>query len=187
MRPPGAGHHCPSCNRASFAMSYLVLAIFPLAMIFGAIWDMATMTIPNLLTAGLAAAFFLAAFLMGFGWQDIALHVAAGALLLLAGMAMFSFGWIGGGDAKFVAAIALWIGWSDLFAYLVVASVLGGVLTLLLLWFRTMPLPPSLFRREWIARLHEPKAGIPYGVALGVAGLLMFQHSVWIGAAAQAA
>lgn len=168
-------------------MSFLVLAIFPLAMIFGAMWDLATMTIPNVLTAGLAAAFFAAAFLMGFGWQDIALHVAAGALLLLVGMAMFSFGWIGGGDAKFVAAIALWLGWTNLLAYLLVASVIGGVLTLLILGFRSRPLPPVLFRREWIARLHEPKAGIPYGVALGIAGLLMFQQSVWIGAAAQAA
>jgi len=71
--------------------------------------------------------------------------------------------------------------------YLLVASILGGVLTLLLLWFRSMPLPPVLFARAWIARLHDRRAGIPYGVALGLGGLWMFQHSVWLEAAIRAA
>ena len=96
--------------------------------------------------------------------------------------------WVtGGGDAKFVAAIALWLGFYELPAYLIVASILGGALTLSLLWFRTLPLPLFMVKREWIARLHDRESGIPYGVALGVAGLLMFQHSIWFDAAAQAA
>ena len=66
-------------------------------------------------------------------------------------------------------------------------SLLGGGLTLLLLWFRTLPLPLFMVKREWIARLHDKETGIPYGVALGAAGLLMFQHSVWFEAAALAA
>lgn len=174
-------------NRASLVMSYLVLAIFPLAMIFGAIWDLTTMTIPNLLTAALAVAFLMFVPFSGLGWQEAGLHLAAGAAMLVVGMVMFGFGWIGGGDAKFLAAIALWLGWSDLLGYLLLASVLGGALTLVLLWFRSMPLPPVLIRREWIARLHDRKAGIPYGVALGLGGLWMFQHSVWLEAATRAA
>ena len=181
------GGIAPVGNRASLVMSYLVLAIFPLAMIFGAIWDLTTMTIPNMLTVALAVAFLLLVPFAGLGWQDVALHLAAGALMLVAGMAMFAFGWIGGGDAKFVAAIALWLGWNDLLGYLLVAAILGGLLTLLLLWFRSMPLPPALFARAWIARLHDRKAGIPYGVALGLGGLWMFQHSVWLEAATRAA
>jgi prepilin peptidase CpaA len=181
------GGIAPVGNRASLVMSYLVLAIFPLAMIFGAIWDLTTMTIPNMLTAALAVAFLLFVPFAGLGWQDVALHLAAGALMLVIGMTMFGLGWIGGGDAKFVAAIALWLGWSELLGYLLVASLLGGALTLLLLWFRTMPLPPAIFRNEWIARLHDRKAGIPYGVALGLGGLWMFQHSVWLEAATRAA
>ncbi|MFN4353592.1 prepilin peptidase [Parvibaculum sp.] len=168
-------------------MSYLVLAIFPLAMIFGAIWDLTTMTIPNMLTAALAVAFLMLVPFSGLGWQEAGLHLAAGAAMLVVGMVMFGFGWIGGGDAKFLAAIALWLGWSDLLGYLLLASVLGGALTLVLLWFRSMPLPPVLIRREWIARLHDRKAGIPYGVALGLGGLWMFQQSVWLEAATHAA
>lgn len=178
---------CASDEWASFVMNVLLLAVFPLAMIFGALWDLTTMTIPNVLTAALAAAFFPLALLAGFGWQEVGLHVGAGMLMLLVGMALFAFGWIGGGDAKFVASIALWIGWTDLLIYLLVASVLGGALTLLILFFRSLPLPAFMARREWIARLHDHKGGIPYGVALGIGGLLMFQHSIWLDAAIQAA
>lgn len=177
----------PPRKRASFVMSVLLLAVFPLAMIFGALWDLTTMTIPNILTAGLAAAFFLLAPLAGLSWTDIGLHAAAGALMLLVGMALFGFGWIGGGDAKFVAAIALWIGWSDLLTYLLISSVLGGALTLLILGFRSLPLPGLMARRDWVMRLHDRKGGIPYGVALGIGGLLMFPHSIWLEAAVQAA
>jgi prepilin peptidase CpaA len=76
-------------------MSVLLFAVFPLAMIFGALWDLTTMTIPNVLTAALAAAFFPLAFIAGFGWQEIGLHVGAGVLMLVVGMALFAFGWIG--------------------------------------------------------------------------------------------
>jgi prepilin peptidase CpaA len=124
---------------------------------------------------------------VGMSLQEIGLHVAAGALMLIAGMVFFAFGWIGGGDAKFVAAAALWIGMSDLLVYLVWASIFGGALTLLILFFRTVPLPLFMQRREWIARLHDRKAGIPYGVALALGGLMIFPQTVWFAAAAHAA
>ena len=168
-------------------MNMLFLAVFPLAMIFGALWDLTTMTIPTPLTIARAAMFVVLVPFAGLTLSAIALHVAAGALMLVAGMALFAFGWIGGGDAKFVAAIALWIGWYDLLGYLVIASVLGGALTLALLWFRHMPLPPALYRYDWIARLHNKTEGVPYGIALAAAGLVLFPQTVWLEAAARAA
>ncbi|MEX2250006.1 MAG: prepilin peptidase [Parvibaculum sp.] len=158
----------------------LPLAIFPIAMIFGALWDLTTMTIPNRLTIALVAAFVLLAPLAGLSLQQIGLHVAAGLAMLVVGMVLFGLGWIGGGDAKFVAAAALWIGWSDLLFYLLVASLLGGALTLALLFFRGLPLPEFMHRRAWIARLHDRSAGVPYGIALAVAGLIVFPRTIWI-------
>lgn len=181
---PGDIAHVDS--RAYSVTNMLFLVVFPLAMIFGALWDLTTMTIPNLLTVALAVMFAVLVPFAGLSLPEIALHAAAGAGMLLVGMVLFAFGWIGGGDAKFVAATALWIGLYDLLAYLLVASLFGGALTLALLWFRTMPLPPFM-RREWILRLHDRKTGIPYGVALAAAGLLMFPETVWIKAAVQAA
>lgn len=177
----------PMGNRASAVMSMILLAVFPIAMIFGAVWDLTTMTIPNLLTLALAAAFAVLVPFIGLTLQEIGLHVAAGVLMLLVGMALFAFGWIGGGDAKFVAATALWVGMSELLAYLILASVFGGVLTLLVLVFRSFSLPLFMQRRGWIARLHDRKEGIPYGIALALGGLMIFPQTVWFAAAAHAA
>ncbi|WP_421864589.1 A24 family peptidase [Parvibaculum sp.] len=168
-------------------MSMLFLAVFPLAMIFGGLWDLTTMTIPNLLTVAFALAFAVLVPFLGLTWQEVGLHVAAGVLMLLVGMGLFALGWIGGGDAKFIAATALWIGMSDLLAYLILASIFGGVLTLLILVFRSMPLPLFMMRQDWIARLHDRKEGIPYGVALAIGGLMVFPQTVWFAAAAHAA
>jgi prepilin peptidase CpaA len=38
--------------------------------------------------------------------------------------------------------------------------------------------------REWIAHLHEPSTGIPYGIALASAGLLLYpETAIWLAAA----
>lgn len=165
----------------------VAIIVFPLAMIFGALWDLTTMTIPNWLTVSLAAAFVVVAPFAGLGLEQIGWHLAAGCAALVAGMALFGFGFIGGGDAKFVAAAALWIGWSDLLGYLIVASIFGGVLTLAILGFRRMPLPQVLVRQAWVARLHDHREGVPYGVALALAGLVVFRDSHWVAFAAAAA
>ncbi|HCX67320.1 MAG TPA: peptidase, partial [Rhodobiaceae bacterium] len=87
---------------------------------------------------------------------------------------------------KFVAATMLWVGMSDLLVYLLLASVFGGILTLLVLAFRSLPLPLFMLRQDWIARLHDRKEGIPYGVALAMGGLMVFPQTVWFEAAAHA-
>ena len=155
-------------------LSILPIVVFAAAMIFAGIRDLTTMTIPNWLTLGLALAFFAITPIVGMPLAEVALHASAGFALLLIGMALFSRGWIGGGDAKFVAAASLWVGWAAALPYLLVASFFGGVLTLLIVFYRNMPLPLFLHRVRWIARLHDRKEGVPYGLALAVAGLIIF-------------
>jgi prepilin peptidase CpaA len=100
--------------------------------------------------------------------------------VLAVGFAFFSRGWIGGGDAKLAAATALWLGWGHLYEYLLYASLLGGALTLLILEFRKRSLPPMLADRAWVVRLHEPAGGVPYGIALAIAALLVYPSTVWM-------
>ncbi len=92
----------------------------------------------------------------------------------------FARGWIGGGDAKLAAATALWLGFDHLFAYLVYASLFGGLLTLVLLQVRTMPLPSLLAGQEWAERLHRQDSGIPYGIALAAAALVIYPDTIWM-------
>ncbi len=93
---------------------------------------------------------------------------------------MFAAGWIGGGDAKLAAATALWLGPDLVFSYLALAALLGGFLTVGLIQMRMQPLPSFADRWAWLHRLHGPKTGIPYGIALAGAALLVFPESaIW--------
>mgnify|MGYP003627278390 FL=1 len=150
------------------------IAIFSAAMIFAGVRDLTTMTIPNWLTSALALSFFAVALLAQMPLADIAQHTAVAVVALLLGMVFFAKGWIGGGDAKLMAAVALWLGWAQALPYFVIASMLGGGLTLLILGYRNLPLPAFVLRQAWAMRLHDRAEGVPYGLALAAAGLLIF-------------
>jgi prepilin peptidase CpaA len=158
----------------------LVLGLFPAAMAFAAASDLVTMTISNRLSLALCAAFFLVALAVGMPLADIGRHVLASLVVLAVAFAFFTRGWIGGGDAKLAAATALWLGFAHLVDYLLVSAVIGGVLTLLILELRRLPLPAFLAGKPWIARLHDMKTGIPYGIALALAGLVVYPDSVFM-------
>jgi prepilin peptidase CpaA len=155
-------------------LTTLPIAVFCAAMIFAGVRDLTTMTIPNWLTLALFVAFFVAALATGMPFADIVQHVGIGIATRLVGMALFARGWIGGGDAKLMAVVALWIGWAQVLPYFVIASILGGGLTLLILGYRNLPLPDFVVRQAWALRLHDRTEGVPYGLALAAAGLLIF-------------
>lgn len=156
------------------------LCLFPMLMAFAAWSDLFTMTISNRVSLILIAGFAVMAALIGMSSTDILLHVGAGLTVLAITFTLFACGWIGGGDAKLAAATALWLGFDPLLSYLLSASVFGGILTLLLLRFRTMPLPAMLESQEWATRLHRVDAGVPYGIALAMGALAVYPHTVWM-------
>ncbi len=158
----------------------VVLALFPAAMAYAAASDLVSMTISNRLSLGLALAFFVVAFVIGMPLADVGRHVLASLVVLAVAFFCFARGWIGGGDAKLAAATALWLGFVHLMDYLLIASFAGGILTLGLLYARKLPLPAFLARQPWIARLHHVDTGIPYGIALAVAGLLVYPDTIYM-------
>jgi prepilin peptidase CpaA len=156
------------------------LTLFPGMMAFAASSDLFTMTIANRVSLILAAGFVVLALMTGMHGGEMLWHVGAGALVLVIAFALFSFGWIGGGDAKLAAVTALWLGFAHLFDYLVYSSLLGGALTVALIQFRMLPLPQVLASRDWIERLHRRGGGVPYGIALAAAALLIYPHTEWM-------
>lgn len=164
-----------------------LLMVFPAAMIWAASTDMATMKIPNAVSVALVAACIVLALVFGMSWGALALQLSAGAIMLLVGMGLFARGLIGGGDAKLFAATAAWTGWGQLFPYLLIAALAGGVLALVIIFYRQAELPAWLAGKPWLARLHDADQGIPYGVALAVGGLIVFPQTIWIELAAKAA
>jgi len=159
------------------AAEILVLVVFPLLLVLAAGWDIASFTIPNFLQVALIGSF--AAFVLATGMAPAAIgsHVLAGFLGLAAGFTLFALGYIGGGDAKLFACIALWLGFHNLPEFALVASIMGGALTLTLLSIRRMPLPAWLTRQHWILRLHEARGAIPYGVALAAGAFLILPQA----------
>lgn len=160
-------------------IEYPVLLVFPIAMAFAGAMDLLTMTIPNRISIILVAGFAIAAAIMGIGWWAVASHLGAGLLMLTIGIAMFSLGWLGGGDAKLLAAAALWVGFDHLLPYVLLIGIAGGALSIAILVYRRMPMPLWLTRQDWAANLHHAKSGIPYGIAIAAAGLHVFPSTGW--------
>ncbi|WP_417310588.1 A24 family peptidase [Devosia sp.] len=162
----------------SFSLSSLALLIFPVLMAFAAISDLLTMRISNRLVYTVLLGFAVVAIVAQLPLETIGMHLACAAAALAVTFSFFAFGWIGGGDAKLVAATALWLGFSMMLQYIVFASLLGGALTLIILGFRRWPLSPRLRNVVWLDRLHDEKTGVPYGIALAAAALLIYPDTL---------
>jgi prepilin peptidase CpaA len=162
----------------------LRLMLFPALMAFAACSDLFTMTISNRVSLALVAGFFALAFVIGMNPALIVSHLGAGAAVLVVAFVFFARGWIGGGDAKLAAATALWLGFDHLMPYLLYASLLGGLLTLVLLNVRSMPLPSLLSGQPWAERLHRQDSGVPYGIALAASALVVYPDTIWMKAIA---
>lgn len=160
------------------ALLMLLLAALPALTIVAALHDLATMKIPNWISAALIVAFFPAALATGLPAADIGLHLAVAVAALFAGMAMFALRWVGGGDAKLIAASALWFGPSGIVPFLLAVGLLGGFFCLtLILARRYAPAAYAGPAPTWFTRLMEPKGDIPYGVAIAAGALAAFPDS----------
>ena len=160
------------------------LTLFPAMMALAASSDLLTMTISNRLSLILLGGFFVLAAITGMSPTDMLLHLSAGCVVLIAAFGFFARGIIGGGDAKLAAAAALWLGFDHLLPYLILASLLGGALSVGLIWFRMTPMPEWLARHAWVERLHQKGGGVPYGVALAAAALAVYPDTAWMTPAA---
>ena len=163
-------------------LSVLLALIFPALMVFAAFSDLLTMRIANWLVIAVVVAYFVLALVARLDWSSVGIATAVAAATLAVSFAFFAFGWIGGGDAKLIAATVLWMGLGLLLQYLVYAALLGGVLTLAVLALRRQPLTPLIARQVWLERLHNPKTGVPYGIALAIAALLLYPQTEIFGA-----
>jgi prepilin peptidase CpaA len=164
-------------------LAVLMIVAFPALLAYAAFSDLFTMTISNRISIALVIGFFVIAGLLHMPMSAIAWHVGCGLAVLSATFFLFAMGWIGGGDAKLAAATALWLGFEHLADYGLAAALIGGALTLIVLQVRRLPMPRWAIEREWIARLHASDNGIPYGIALAIAGVLVYPDTaIWLSA-----
>jgi prepilin peptidase CpaA len=142
------------------ALMLMVLA--GAALLAAAAYDIVCFTIPDrfsllILVSGLAHGLF--------GGTDFLAHLAAPALVLAGGLALFHFGVMGGGDIKLLVALAAWTGFADLMTLLVATSLAGGGLALTLLALRHAA---TGFPGMACPRVLHHAAPIPYAVAIAL-------------------
>ena len=155
-----------------------ILVIFPFCMAFAAISDMLSMTIANRVSLLLVVAFAVIAPLTGMEWTTYAWHFAAAAAVFVATFGLFAIGGMGGGDAKLLTATSLWMGYNLLLVeYLVVGAFFGGLLTVAILSYRNSPIAIFTSGNPFLKHFANPQAGVPYGIALGVAGMVVFPNT----------
>ena len=153
----------------------IVVLLFPLLLVYAAIRDLTSYIIPNWLSVAIVADFIVGAAVSSLEMSVIGWHLGAGLAVLIVGFLMNARGIIGGGDAKLLAACAVWVGWSGLLVFSLLVAVSGGLLALAIIGLRRVGLSDSLRDTTWIRRLGSAEHGVPYAVAIGVGGVVMFK------------
>jgi prepilin peptidase CpaA len=153
----------------SLQLHLVPLAGFAGLMLIAAVEDLRRLMIPNTLVLALCTLWPLQLA----SAPDISLLGSAGAALcaaavFAAGALLFSRGLMGGGDVKLLTAATLWAGPDGTPTLLVGTAVLGGLLTLALLFplaCRAVFAPPAAAAAKRIP--------VPYGVAIAAAALIV--------------
>jgi prepilin peptidase CpaA len=149
----------------------IAVAAFAGLLVYAAACDVASLTIPNWLSAALAGAFVLAALLLGAPLGEVALHLLFGVAVLAVGFFLFQANIIGGGDAKLLAAAATWTGVTAVGPLLFWTAIAGGLMALALLGARQF-VRQTETHPAFVNRLLTKQAGIPYGVAIMFGALM---------------
>ncbi len=157
--------------------AYLMISVFPAALLVAAANDIYEFKIPNWISITLICAFPAAGMAVGAAPSVILEGLLIGAGALAVGFALFAGRIVGGGDAKLFAAITPWIGVGALGSFLLYTAIAGLVLAIVMGAFRTLPVLPIYARAPWLMELHARSKDLPYAVALGAGGLLSFSQT----------
>ncbi|WP_207281865.1 prepilin peptidase [Pseudomonas sp. FW300-N2F2] len=171
----------------SFAAAVLLPAV-----LWAALSDLLYRKIHNALVLVLLLGWLALPLLAALGlkpWPDLVLvqvfsHVAwsllGGAVVLLVGYGLFALRRVGAGDVKLMAVLCLWMGYHEQVTFLIVTSLIGGLLALGLplveLVERLLAGPlVALNRRFPNCGINPPSVldqdrtpGIPYGIAIAL-------------------
>ena len=169
-------------------LQILSQGILPTLMIVAALSDVASLRIPNWLTALTAVLFFPMAFTSGMPLQEFGWHVCAGVGLFFLGFAMFQAGLFGGGDAKLMAAAGLWFGTSQTMPFLVFTVLAGGAMALGYGLWSVLVMMVDFHVSEnadgtprgFVSTLKQITPKLPYGFALAVGAILAFPQTWWM-------
>ena len=148
------------------ALSWFFIALLAAAMLWAAVGDWRSRTIPNWLNATIALLAIPFWWSVGLDpWPGVALQLALAAAVFGLFAIAFRLGAMGGGDVKMAAALALWLPFAGVVKLLAVMSIAGGILTLAMLAAHRMAKAAG-----------QPE--IPYGIAIAFGGFWVFGERI---------
>ncbi|HLO78317.1 MAG TPA: prepilin peptidase [Magnetospirillum sp.] len=155
------------------AQQWAIRLMFVIPLLVASYTDITKFRIPNLICLGMLACFPLAQWIaiVPAPWV---LHVFTAAAVLGVGLMLFIPGLLGGGDAKLMAVCGLWLGPTAMLAALVLTTMTGGLLCLMLIILRALPLATDIA----VLKRGGP---IPYGLAIAAAGILLSHRLPMLG------
>jgi prepilin peptidase CpaA len=141
---------------------------FALLLITAAVFDIRERRIPNWSVVALIGVFVAAGFLKATpqGWTPSLMAFGAA---LCGSAILYLRGVIGAGDSKLFSVAALFVGFGNLLFFACVTAMAGGVLAMVYLLVLPQAIIYGLAPPHWA---QDKSAGIPYGVAIAVAGIL---------------
>ncbi|WP_428487443.1 A24 family peptidase [Rhodopila sp.] len=161
----------------TFGGPSLLISLAAVALVFAALHDIAFRTVPNWVSAVLAADGLMLGSLNEHLWADLACGFAVFALATIC----WWRGWLGGGDVKLLGATTILVPPTLVPGYIAAVALAGGGLAVIyLLLERVIPNPrrhhpaPLLWRVFVVEcrRIHR-RASLPYATAISAAALLM--------------
>jgi prepilin peptidase CpaA len=160
--------------------SFLAQTLLPFLVVAAGASDFLTLRIPNWLNAVIALVFLPMALMTGMPAEAILLHSVGALAVLIFGFALFSFGLLGGGDAKLLAAAGIWFGWPALGPFLIFTTLAGGVLAIVMKAWQMVQIERDVREADWMKRWFSFKMELPYGVAIAAGGILAFPGTWWM-------
>lgn len=160
--------------------SFLAQTLLPFLVVAAGASDFLALRIPNWLNAVIALVFFPMALMTGMPAEAILVHSVWALAVLIFGFALFSFGLLGGGDAKLLAAAGIWFGWPALGPFLIFTSLAGGVLAIVMKAWQMVQIERDVREAGWMKCWFSFKMELPYGVAIAAGGILAFPGTWWM-------
>lgn len=139
----------------------ILMLCYAALLVAAAVQDLRTLRISNLISIALLAICGVALAMNHGAWWE---HALSFAITLGMGVALYSFGWFGGGDAKLMAAAALAFDLSGLLRFIPLVLIIGGLVAILFMARRLVssaPLPP------------KEKRVVPYALPIALGAIAM--------------
>lgn len=167
----------------------MTLTFYVLCLVITAAYtDLIKLRIPNIMPVLITASFVLAIAIdvfTGAGiFQSPTSHLIAGAIVFAVMLILFFMRLFGGGDAKLIPAVALWVGLQGLPVFLMMTTIIGGILALLSIFLRKTKIGQTLLTKllhypkltdGWFGAMAKGETVIPYGLAIAIGTFAAFR------------